>query len=193
MWLEIFVTYYDRRIKGLIKMLHPTEKVISLVKYACKWNLKTPSHEWVQNFPNLKEKSSCNKHFDWLLVLITQILNKIFWFAIDNCQTKKESNECNGTIWLHTQNYQPTKPSLFNVDNFNTTSSSPSPINTTSSPDQPQLLHWSTWPHKPPMNLVDYHCNFFAQSSLRCMYLLPYVLTYSCISSSHHWCWRASW
>jgi len=38
------------------------------------------------------------------------------------------------------------------------------------------------------MNLVDYHCNFFAQSSLRCMYLLHYVLTYSCISSSHHRC-----
>ena len=100
MWLEIFVTYYDRRIKGLIKMLHPTEKVISLVKYACKCILKTPSHEWVQNFPNLKEKSSCNKHFDWLPVLITQILNKIFRFAIDNCKTKKESNECNGTIYL---------------------------------------------------------------------------------------------
>ena len=78
-------------------MLYPTEKSYITSKICMQMqSKKTPSPEWVQNFPNLKEKSTCNKHFDWFPVLMTLILNKFFRqllmqkFAIDNCKTKKK-------------------------------------------------------------------------------------------------------
>ena len=61
--------------------------------------------------------------------------------------------------------------------NITTNQTSPSSPPSFVPPSQSPPLRCSTWPHKPIVTFVDYHCNFLTQSSPNCLHPFHFVKT----------------